>query len=442
MKAYIFLFIFLSLFTAGTVLAQEAVEIAEEEIITLSDLEVEDPGMLPTSPFYFFKEMGRGIQNLLTFNSVKKAELQLQYSNEKAAELKKVEEDHPENAVAIERALRNYERSQNGLKKRLERLQETSENPKVDRLLDKVVQKIVVHEKLFEEIGRRHESKKEVQSTLSRVRERIEESAGEAVKKDSPEKLKLRFEKVFEEGKGGEFKHLRSIEILDRVRDKAPEAAREHLDEVREKLAIQVQAKIVKLAEQGEEEVRMRLKNIPGDEVKRAAFLEEVRISAPVEVSEALQTAKSVIEEDIGDSQFKEKVETQMKGAIEKLEKLQKAAAEKDDPTRTIARMIAQIQEDLALAREAVRAEEYRDGFKYAHEAEVLARRGLHFLSGEQENIAEVLKRVERPAKKDVSGKDTLRKKSLQREKDTTGAQPSLQVPAPGAEGIKEHIVE
>ena len=32
----------------------EAIEQAES--VTLEDLEIEDPGLLPTSPFYFFKE--------------------------------------------------------------------------------------------------------------------------------------------------------------------------------------------------------------------------------------------------------------------------------------------------------------------------------------------------------------------------------------------------
>jgi len=50
---------FLFLISAsGTVLAQEeSATIASEEAITTEDLGITDPGILPTSPFYFFKEI-------------------------------------------------------------------------------------------------------------------------------------------------------------------------------------------------------------------------------------------------------------------------------------------------------------------------------------------------------------------------------------------------
>ena len=52
---------------------QESTEVVE--IITSDDLGVFDPGILPTSRWYFFKEWGRGIQRVFTFNAVAKAAL-------------------------------------------------------------------------------------------------------------------------------------------------------------------------------------------------------------------------------------------------------------------------------------------------------------------------------------------------------------------------------
>ena len=63
-KIYISLVSLAALFligSAGAVLAQEEpATIASEEAITTEDLGITDPGILPTSPFYFFKEIGRG----------------------------------------------------------------------------------------------------------------------------------------------------------------------------------------------------------------------------------------------------------------------------------------------------------------------------------------------------------------------------------------------
>ncbi|KEO81135.1 DUF5667 domain-containing protein [Tumebacillus flagellatus] len=53
-----------------------------------STVEDVQPGMTPDSFFYFFKQLARDINLLVTFNDDKKADLLLQYANEKAAELK------------------------------------------------------------------------------------------------------------------------------------------------------------------------------------------------------------------------------------------------------------------------------------------------------------------------------------------------------------------
>src|SRR3989344_2829763 len=127
-----------ALFLIGAVfpvLAQEeptTAAVAPEESITVQDLGVTEPGILPTSPFYFFKEMGRGVQSLFTFNPVAKAELELKIANEKAAEVKKITETQPQNTQAIQKALENYQKTQGKLRVKFEGLKETSQNPKVD----------------------------------------------------------------------------------------------------------------------------------------------------------------------------------------------------------------------------------------------------------------------------------------------------------------------
>ena len=79
MKKIILTFFVLAFVSAGTVLAQEtetSVEaIVEAETVTNADLGVEVPGLLPTSPFYFFKEIGRGFQRALTFFSLSQTKL-------------------------------------------------------------------------------------------------------------------------------------------------------------------------------------------------------------------------------------------------------------------------------------------------------------------------------------------------------------------------------
>src|SRR3989344_2096576 len=59
----------------------------EDESITASDLGVDTVGPLPTSPFYFLKEWKRGITRLFSFDSLAKAQLELDITNQIAAEV-------------------------------------------------------------------------------------------------------------------------------------------------------------------------------------------------------------------------------------------------------------------------------------------------------------------------------------------------------------------
>ena len=120
--------------------------------ITAADLGAENPGILPTSPFYFLKEWGRGLERFLTFNPIKKAEVELRVANEKAAEALKVQEENPDNAEALAAAIENYTSAEERLQARLAKLKETSENPNVEKLLEKLNEQTLKHAVLFNQL--------------------------------------------------------------------------------------------------------------------------------------------------------------------------------------------------------------------------------------------------------------------------------------------------
>src|SRR3989304_9744471 len=98
------------------------------EEVTFEDLGVTKTGLLPTNPFYFVKEWERKVRLFVAVSPIKRAELELKFTSEKAAELKKVAENNPENKEALEKAIDNYNRGVDHLRVRLEALQETSDN--------------------------------------------------------------------------------------------------------------------------------------------------------------------------------------------------------------------------------------------------------------------------------------------------------------------------
>lgn len=126
--------------------------------LTPADLGVTSVGTLPTSHFYFLKQWGRGIQRFFTFNPVAKAELELKFTNETAAELIEVEKVDSTGAATLN-ALQNFTDEQDRLNLRLEVVGSNLKNLSVNGnlqiadLTKNVEEKTGKHVQLLQQIG-------------------------------------------------------------------------------------------------------------------------------------------------------------------------------------------------------------------------------------------------------------------------------------------------
>lgn len=170
-------------------------EVTAETNIQTSDLEVNNTGMLPTSPWYFLKEWTRSVKRLFTLDPVKKAELELNIANEKAAETLRVEEKNPNKPKDIQRAINNYKASQEKLKAKIESLKENSENPNISKLVERVDTFLTKHEMLFHNIQDRAKEKK-IKVKVEDVRDSLKKTDLEALAKD--EKAKERAKEMID----------------------------------------------------------------------------------------------------------------------------------------------------------------------------------------------------------------------------------------------------
>ncbi|MFH1626716.1 MAG: DUF5667 domain-containing protein [bacterium] len=165
---FILLFAILSLTTAFSVNAQETTNnpgAIGAQTTNSVNLGIENPGMLPISPFYFLKEWGRGINKFFIFDPVKKVELELREINERAAEIKKVEEIAPQNIKALERASINYQKNTAQLENHLKNLKKTSQNPDVNNLLNNLIDTLSIHQELFGDLGKKIEANQEISTS-------------------------------------------------------------------------------------------------------------------------------------------------------------------------------------------------------------------------------------------------------------------------------------
>src|SRR3989344_1007596 len=404
MKKIILTFFVLAFVSAGTVLAQEtetSVEaIVEAETVTNADLGVEVPGLLPTSPFYFFKEIGRGLERALTFDAVAKTELELKIASEKAAEAKEVADQDPDNERGIARALMNYERAQERLRSRLENLQETSENPNIDRLLDMIAQRQIAHEKLLEDLEAKHESQK---SIIQNIRARVQGTIGEIAEKDTAEKFQERLESAFEGARGSTLKHIRSLEILDRLQesDQIPEQAKERLQQVRDKLSQQATERVEEFAEQGEEgENRLRdaLQRLPGDALKRTVILEEIRARASDRAANALGEARDALDAAMQERiDLEEEARAQIARTEERIAKIEARMQELGDQTpQALRTLLEEAKRHLEGAKTALAEGNFRNAFGLSRAAEAIVQNIMRLFGETQERLEDFPELLER----------------------------------------------
>ncbi len=165
--------VFLSLIIIGYWLI--TLTAAAQSKVTTDDLGIKNPGMLPSSPFYFLKEWQRTLTKFFTFNPIKKVELELQYANERAAEIKKMKEVAPKNFQAITKAVDNYEENMEQLKMQLQKVTTTSQNPNIDKLINNVVDTSIRHQELFDNLKNKFENDIDLENKLEAGQEKINE---------------------------------------------------------------------------------------------------------------------------------------------------------------------------------------------------------------------------------------------------------------------------
>ncbi len=221
--------------------AQESGEIVINGEVTVEDLGVGKPKILPTSPFYLFKEWGRGIRRFFTFGAVAKTKLELRFINATAAEIKVLGGQQGENLRGIKRAINNYNENVERLKKRIASLKETSENPNVDSFLDLLADRTLKHQELFEELILK---KEELSDIIENVRGKLDDINVEVIKKlDSPERFKKRLEKAINNQKDSFLKEFNAINILDRLEKKLPAEARAKISELKGDLILKFEGR-------------------------------------------------------------------------------------------------------------------------------------------------------------------------------------------------------
>jgi len=297
----VYLLSFALLFAFGVVSAQEVdvtTTIALDEEVTAEDLNIAEPNLLPDSPFYFFKNWGRTIQSVFTFDPVKKAELRERFANEKLIELKKVA-GKTQNTEVIKKATENYQAEVRNMERVTVSIRETAqENEEVGKFLDKFIQQQTLHQRVLQKLE--DQVPAEAFAKIAEAREAHIEKFGQVMTRlENKEKIQERLENNLQQVKGSEFKDFKNLEVLKDLEEKVPEIAKEAIQNVRANTLIKLKEKVKELSAEKIEQFQAYTEAITGVKEKQVEILDNLREelkAKPIIREKLIETRDNVIE--------------------------------------------------------------------------------------------------------------------------------------------------
>ncbi len=247
------------------------------------DLKIAEPRLLPSNPFYFLKNLKRGVQSFFTFNPVKKVELKLKFANEKLIEAKKMISKNPSDKRNIS-ALKNYQKEIIKIKNYVEKKDLTIKKPGTEKFFEKLIDNNLKHQKLLDNLEKKLPS--ELSSELKNIKENlIEKFVETSLKIASPEQFKEKIEKIAEEQKGSNLKNIKNLEILMRLEEKVPEKAKPAIQKAEANTLKRLHNDLTKIPEKQTPILKEYLEKIGGEEIRHLEIvsnLEEMELSPKI----------------------------------------------------------------------------------------------------------------------------------------------------------------
>lgn len=303
MKYFLIIGVLLGIGIGAFALAQETVTTADEAVnldenVQASDLDIEEPTLLPDSRFYFLKTWAREIQSTFTFNPVKKAELRLKFANEKAVEMEMVAQK-TQNPEVIKKAVENYRQEIAKVEKVTEKIKEeaTSSEP-VAKFLDKFIQQQTLQQRVLEKL--QGQVPAEVYEKIEQARQEHLEKFGEVMNRlENKENIQERLENNLREVKGSEFKEFKNLEILKGLELNAPLELKETLQNAQQNSLLKLKDALKSLPTASQEKFSDYVEKISGDKEKQVEIIENLKEASreiPVIRGNLMQVREKILE--------------------------------------------------------------------------------------------------------------------------------------------------
>jgi len=267
----------------GIVLAQKIPEVIQDEEVSIKELEISEPKILPDNPFYFLKNWQRAIRLFFAFSESKKTELRLKFANERLVEMKKL--------IDLKKDPRFLEKTLNEFQKEVEKIsKESGENLK--KFSEKLVHQQILHQKILEKLE--SQVPPEVYQKIKEHREKHLEIFAQVMQKiEAKEKIGEMIANELAKIKGSQFKEFKDLEMLEELKEKMPEEVKEKIEEKKLEIEEKFRKKLEKLSNEEKERFKNYLEQISGSKLRHLEIISNLEAEEISEkLSEVLKEAK------------------------------------------------------------------------------------------------------------------------------------------------------
>jgi len=273
----------------------ESVAAEEDNTLSAEVLGVDEPKLLPSSPFYFFKEIGRGISNTFTFSAEKRAEKRLDQAAERLAEVKEmIAQTDSGDSGQNKKIVKSLEKYQKDIEKAEVSINNTKrDSDAYNNLLDKAVDKYSAFAKVMaadEDLAL--DINKDIVQEIYKSKEGVLNNLAGLIEK-LPDSSKL--EEILQNQVGSDFKEFKNLEILGELENKLPEQAAEAVKQAQEKIRAKMEEKLAASVKgKAGEDFANYVIALKGNQAEHMAILDELGKSEnlPDEVVAGFRKAK------------------------------------------------------------------------------------------------------------------------------------------------------
>ena len=258
--------------------AQEEVDVEKklelDEDLKPEDFGLTDIGILPTNPFYFVKDIRRGVGSLFTRDPGKKAELKLRYAAEKLLEAKKVAQKEGASDEDKEYAIENFRHELDEVKHRIGIASEALDDEKAIELSKKVLDATFKYGKSLGNIEKNVSP--ELFDFVKKAKDASSEALASTFKLAEPEVVSNQLVEVLDKQGGSEFKDFKNLEVLKEVEGKVSENAKEAIKTAQDNALNRLQAELEKFEATKNSIFEEFVKESGGSEIRHLEIINEL----------------------------------------------------------------------------------------------------------------------------------------------------------------------